>query len=102
MEPEIQPKSYFIINFTIGTFNFREMKDFVKLGKRLGCDIIDLHKVRYFSCWNINTLHTVDVYDERNPNHKEFLEIISDPIFRDKDVWISDKRGIEHLFKDTN
>jgi MoaA/NifB/PqqE/SkfB family radical SAM enzyme len=91
---------HFVINFTIGVFNFREIKDFVKLGKELSCDIIDLHKVRYFGIWNTDSLYTADVYDERNPHHKEFLEIISDPIFRSPDVSVSDKRGIEHLFEE--
>jgi MoaA/NifB/PqqE/SkfB family radical SAM enzyme len=90
----------FVINFTIASFNFREMKDFVKLARELLCDICEFHKIRTFAVFKPNELYTVDVYDEKNQFHNEFLDIISDPIFRSPDVSVSDRRGIEHLFKD--
>jgi hypothetical protein len=88
----------FIINFTISVYNFREMKDFVFLGRKHSCDKICFARVRNLGTYK-NILHTVDVYNERNPHYDEFMKIVSDPIFKSVDVSFFDKRGLEHIFQ---
>ena len=87
----------FMINFTITTANFREMKDFVLMSRELACDKCIFFKVREFDAFEKDKLYIEDVYDEKNPDHKEFLELVADPIFRSSDVIFRDKRGIEYI-----
>ncbi|MCL2844476.1 MAG: radical SAM protein [Chitinivibrionia bacterium] len=90
---------YFMTTFTITTVNFREMKDWVLLMKELQCDNCLFQRVRCFRAFKPEELYIEDVYDERNPRHKEFLTLISDPVFKLPNVKFKDKRGIEHIFE---
>jgi hypothetical protein len=84
----------FDINFVISAFNFREMKDFVKLARELSCDYCLFTMFHYRLPWHCQE---IDVYDNGNPHHNEIKKIISDPIFRSPDVHILHTMGLEHL-----
>ena len=85
----------FDINFVISVFNFHEMKKFVKFARELSCDYCLFTKFHYRLPWHCQNY---DVYDNENQHHKEFLKIISDPIFRSPDVHILHTMGLEHFF----
>ena len=74
----------FDIIFVVQTHNFEEMKDFILLGKQLGVDSVEFMLIYQWS----RGLNSVEyqqqkIWGAEHPRHREFLKVISDPIFRD-------------------
>lgn len=73
----------FQINFVVMKSNYQEMKDFVKMGFALGCDVINFQKIFGITpgCWeeNINLFKNPKIF-------LEIKEILNDPIFKDERV----------------
>ena len=76
------------ISFVIQVENYKEMVDFVKYGKSIGADFIHFMKLNSWGHIHPYTFTAMDVYDERNAKHKEFVEILRNPIFRDSYVHV--------------
>lgn len=76
------------ISFVIQVENFREMIGFVEYGKSLNADFIHFMKLNSWGHIPQETFIQMDVYDERNANHREFVEILNNPIFKDPTVHV--------------
>ena len=76
------------ISFVIQVDNFREMKGFVEYGRSINADFIHFMKLNSWGHIPEEKFLQMDVYDERNENHKEFVEIINDPMFMDSYVHV--------------
>lgn len=75
---------YFDLNFVIQKKNFREMKSFIKLGKKLGVDFVRFVLLRNDSeTFSPEEFMDENVYDNRNPYYNEVVDILKDPIFQD-------------------
>ena len=80
----------FNINFVVQANNFREMKQFIELGKRYGCDYVVFQRIMNLGVdYGINSdekFQDLAVHLESHPFHKEFLNVLKDPIFMDSRI----------------
>ncbi|MEA2415470.1 MAG: hypothetical protein QOI58_2127 [Thermoanaerobaculia bacterium] len=72
----------FQINFVVQEDNFREMLDFVALGKQLGVDDIWFQRLTNYGAFDERTFAKADVTSPRHPHHAELLEIIRNPLLQ--------------------
>jgi MoaA/NifB/PqqE/SkfB family radical SAM enzyme len=70
------------INFVVQKENFREMIDFVELGKRLGADCIWFQKVVNYGAYDEETFANVDVTSPDHPEHADLLAILRNPLLK--------------------
>jgi hypothetical protein len=77
--------SHLQINFIIQKQNFREMIDFVKLGKLINADLIYFQQL-FPRAYDYEQFCQINVCDTNHPEHAELLEILKDPVFNDKAV----------------
>ena len=71
---------HFWINFVVQKDNFREMLEFVELGKRLGVDKVWFQRVTNYGAYDEATFADVDVTSPGHPEHAELLEILRNPL----------------------
>lgn len=76
------------ISFVIQVENFREMIGFVEYGKSIHADFIHFMKLNSWGHIPKDEFIRMDVYDERNENHQEFVQILNNPIFLDPSVHV--------------
>lgn len=76
------------ISFVIQAENFREMVGFVEYGKHINADFIHFMKLNSWGHIPEDEFIQMDVYDERNENHKEFVRILNNPIFVEPSVHV--------------
>ena len=62
--------------------NYREMRDFVELGNRLGVDQIWFQRVVNYGAYDEATFTDIDVTSLRHPEHSELLAILRSPLLR--------------------
>lgn len=67
------------INFVVQEDNYREIPDFVALGKRLGVDNIWFQRLTNYGAFDEATFLRADVTSPRHPEHAALLEILRDP-----------------------
>jgi sulfatase maturation enzyme AslB (radical SAM superfamily) len=68
----------FQINFVVQEDNFREILDFVALGKQLGVDDIWFQRLTNYGAFDEPTFAQADVTSIRHPEHAALLEILRD------------------------
>lgn len=71
----------FFINFIVQANNYKEMRQFVELGLRYGCDMVDFQLLENWGTYSPDEFKKVAIQDKVHPEHKEFLEVLNDPIF---------------------
>lgn len=76
------------ISFVIQVENFREMVAFVEYGNRIHADYIHFMKLNSWGHIPTEEFVKMDVYDSRNPNHAEFVEILHNPVFMNPNVHV--------------
>lgn len=84
----------FGILFVVQTRNFREMRDFVRLGKRLGCDRIMFHELVNFGSYPEGEFERRSIVAPNHPHHLELLTELQDPIFDDPCVDLTNLRSL--------
>jgi pyruvate-formate lyase-activating enzyme len=72
----------FQINFVVQEDNFREMLDFVALGKQLGVDDIWFQRLTNYGAFDEPTFAKADVTSPRHPDHVELLDILRNPLLQ--------------------
>jgi pyruvate-formate lyase-activating enzyme len=70
------------INFVVQADNYREILDFVALGKRLGVDNIWFQRLTNYGAFDEGTFTRADVTSPRHPEHAALLEILRDPLLK--------------------
>jgi pyruvate-formate lyase-activating enzyme len=70
----------FQINFVVQQENYREILDFVALGKRLGVDNIWFQRLTNYGAFDEGTFIRADVTSPHHPEHAALLDILRDPI----------------------
>jgi len=77
--------SRFGILFVVQSKNFREMVDFVKMGKSLSCDYVGFSRLLPEGIYSISRgdFEKQNICSESHPEHDEFVNLLSDPIFDD-------------------
>lgn len=76
------------IAFVIQVENFEEMADFVKYGNGICADFVHFIKLNRWEHVSEEEFVKMDVYDERNPYHQRFVEILQNPIFQNPKVHV--------------
>ena len=76
----------FGILFVVQAGNFREMRAFVRLGKRLGCDRILFHELVNFATYPAQGFEERSIVAPGHPQHQELLAELQDPVFDDPRV----------------
>jgi len=76
----------FGILFVVQTRNFQDMKDFVRLGQRLGCDRVMFHELVNFGTYPEGGFEERSIASPSHPRHQELLAELRDPIFDDPRV----------------
>ncbi len=84
------PVTRFELVFVVQTQNFREMKEFVLLGKRLGVDSIEFMLIDHWQRGMSDAEYQRQkIWGYDHPLHSEFLEALRDPIFDESLVKMS-------------
>lgn len=88
----------FGILFVVQARNFREMKDFVMLGKKLSCDYVGFSQLMREGIYSISSeqFEKQNIFSINHPDHREFLDLLKDPIFEDP---IVDLKNLMHFRK---
>jgi pyruvate-formate lyase-activating enzyme len=69
----------FQLNFVVQGGNFREILEFVELGKELGVDSLWFQRLVNYGSYDAETFAGLDVSSPRHPDHPELLEILRHP-----------------------
>lgn len=79
------------LGFYIRDNSFREMKEIIRIGKRLGVDRILFGKLTLpsYLLGDLDTFRSMAVHLPGHPDHEELLEILRDPIFLDPIVYLT-------------
>jgi hypothetical protein len=65
--------------FVVSSVNFREMPEFVRLGKRFHADIVNFTFLRNQMGWPAaEEFHKLNIANPNHPEHGEFLEVLTD------------------------
>lgn len=81
-----QEISRLAFSFVVQAANFREMKNFVSLGKEFGADEIRFEVLDNWNVMGKERYSTLAVHQSDHPDFREFADLISDPIFRQDGV----------------
>lgn len=87
----------FGILFVVQASNFQEMKAFVQLGKRLGCDRIMFHELVNFGTYPAGEFEERSIVAPSHPQHQELLEELRDPIFDDPSVDLTNFQSLRRM-----
>ncbi len=86
------------LSFTYQLRNFREMAEFVEFGLDLDCSFIIFERLQNMGAFTDEEYRAKAVHLPEHPLHKEFLEIVRHPTFRNARVWHDfDFEGVERL-----
>ena len=88
--------SEFGILFVVQLDNYREMLEFVQLGKELGCDTVKFHEFFDFDTYAPGEFQRLNVLDPNHPEHAEILRILADPAFDDPIVSLGNLTATRH------
>jgi MoaA/NifB/PqqE/SkfB family radical SAM enzyme len=83
------PLDYLEIHMTVQTNNYREMPEFVELGRRHHCDRVAFHKLLDWGTFTPEEFSARAVHHPDNPEHQAFLGVLTDPRLDDAIVYLS-------------
>jgi pyruvate-formate lyase-activating enzyme len=73
-------------DFVVQKANFREMPDFVRLGRQLSADRVLFSRLMDWGAWPAQTFREQCVWNENHPLRPEFLSVMRDPLLSAADV----------------
>jgi MoaA/NifB/PqqE/SkfB family radical SAM enzyme len=71
------------INFVVQKDNFREIIEFIQLGKELGVDFVLFQRMFNFGSFTEEAFRERDIASPMHPDHGEFRELLKHPLMRD-------------------
>ena len=78
------------LHYVVQQNNFREMKDFVELGLRVGCDKIIFKQLVNWGTYSESVYLSRAVQLKSHLLHAEFAQILQDPVFQHPKVYMHD------------
>lgn len=72
--------------FVMQATNYKEIPDFVRLGKHVGADLVKFTRLRNWGTYP--DFAKQDVFNKNHPQHQDYLNILQDPILNDPIVTI--------------
>lgn len=85
----------FIISFVVNALNFREMKDFARLGFELGCDQIAFSFMSNWCTFSAEEYRDLALHLPEHKDHAALKETLADPVFRDPRVFLHNLSGLQ-------
>lgn len=82
------PLEWFGINMVVQANNFAEMPDFVRMGKRFGCDTVSFQRLVDWGTLGAERFAESAIHRHDHPRHREFLEVLTDAVFDDPVVFL--------------
>jgi wyosine [tRNA(Phe)-imidazoG37] synthetase (radical SAM superfamily) len=64
--------------FVVSVLNFRELPEFVRLGKRFHASQVDFNLIRNQSGFSAGEFARLNIANPNHPEHGEFLEVLGD------------------------
>jgi len=74
------------LDFVVQKANYREMGEFVQLGKKLNADGVMFSMVLDWGTWPPATFREQCIWRRDHPEFEQFLEVLRDPVFDDPTV----------------
>jgi hypothetical protein len=74
-------------SFTYQLGNFREMVDFVRFARSFNCDYVLFERLQNLGAFSWDQFRERAVHLNNHPLHADFLQVVSNPIFGERDVW---------------
>lgn len=81
------------LDFVVQRDNFREMAEFVRLGKRLGVDQVGFSRIVDWGTWPAPVFREKCIWRDDHPEFDAFLEVLRDPVFDDPVVGLGNLTG---------
>ncbi len=83
------PLKYLEIHMTVQANNYREMPEFVELGRRHKCDRVSFHQLLDWGTFSPDEFAARAVQQPDHPDHSAFLDMLNDPRIADPLVYLS-------------
>jgi hypothetical protein len=80
--------SYLKFSFVVQDNNFREMPDFVALGRRFAADVLCFSRLANWGTFSNGELVSRAAQEPAHPNHREFLAVLCHERMRDPRVFL--------------
>jgi len=77
-----------ILYFVVQKANFREMADFVRIGKRFNADRVYFQRAVNWGTWSVAEHEDQSVWHADHPLHAEFARAVADPMLDDPIVFM--------------
>jgi MoaA/NifB/PqqE/SkfB family radical SAM enzyme len=77
-----------VLYFVVQKANFREMPDFVRLGKRFAADRVHFSRAVNWGTWSTAEHEDQSVWNPHHPLYAEFARVAADPILDDPVVFL--------------
>ena len=74
------------LDFVVQKLNYREMPEFVMLGKSFAADLVYFQKIVNWGTYRKKEYFSHAVYRKDHPEYQEFLKVMKNPILRDPRV----------------
>lgn len=81
------------ISMVVQANNFREMPDFVRLGKRFGFDMVYFGNLRNWGTFTSDEYRARAVHLPGHAEHDAFLEVLRDPVFMEPPAFLGNLTG---------
>lgn len=73
----------FVMNFVVQANNYKEMKDFVKLGQAVNADTVMFQQLTNWGPFDDAEFRRRAIHRASHPEHEQFLDTLKDPIFNE-------------------
>ena len=83
------PLEYLEIHMTVQANNYKEMPEFVELGRRYNCDRVSFHQMLDWGSFSENEYKARAIQFPDHPEHSSFLTMLNDPALVDPIVYLS-------------
>jgi hypothetical protein len=75
------------MSFTYQVDNFREMKQFIEFGRSFNADFVIFERLQNLGAYSWDEFRSKAVHLSDHPLHREFLDVVCDPVFGQRMVW---------------
>lgn len=81
-----QKISFFQINMCVQMMNYKEIPDFIWMGKKLGVDKVYITPIRNWGTYSENDFINIQIYDRGKRVKKEVQTVLNDPALKEPEV----------------
>jgi MoaA/NifB/PqqE/SkfB family radical SAM enzyme len=75
-----------VIAFVVQAANYKEMPEFVELGRKWNVDAISFSRIRQWGAYSPEEFRALDIFDPMHAEHKAFLAVLQTPSLKERFV----------------